>query len=170
MPPKPQKLKGTAAAKPPAAAKKKAGAKAPFAKPRKAPSPKRKPEGMSEEAWVIDQNLRAGATADRQKRRLAQKERERLAGAASTAAAIQSQSQGSEAGNPEWARPRGSPSTPGYYGGDTMTPLSRFSPDWTAVEHGGFNPNNIFDDRSVDLNRDPSPSPSTMPMRRGPLL
>ncbi|KAK1679136.1 hypothetical protein QYE76_039984 [Lolium multiflorum] len=146
----PKKMAKKAAKKPPGNGTK--GAKASFAKLRKAPAPKKKPEGWTDDQWQQDCLRRKMATAERKGRRTAEQEKKALAAR---------QHQNIIAGciaatnTSPW-----STSLPVYVPGD-------------ALLHGGFNPNNLFYSPAYEQapQREPGPGPDGAPStgRRGPL-
>nr|XP_051203983.1 uncharacterized protein LOC127317464 [Lolium perenne] len=165
-----------AAKKPPGNATK--GAKAPFAKPRKAPAAKKKPEGMTEDQWQQDCLRRKLSTAERKGRRAVELEKKAqaarqhqhvMAGCiAATNASPWSTSM------PVYVPGVISPSQAAFYNdGPSATPgcvTPNLSPHYQdALPHGGFNPNNLYSPAYEQ--REPGPGPDGDPFtgRRGPL-
>ena len=172
----PKKMAKKAAKKPPGNAT--IGAKAPFAKPRKAPAAKKKPEGMTEDQWQQDCLRRKLSTAERKGRRAVELEKKAqaarqhqhvMAGCiAATNASPWSTSM------PVYVPGVISPSQAAFYNdGPSATPgcvTPNLSPHYQdALPHGGFNPNNLYSPAYEQ--REPGPGPDGDPFtgRRGPL-
>ncbi|KAK1662212.1 hypothetical protein QYE76_050371 [Lolium multiflorum] len=129
------------------------GAKAPFAKPRKASALKKKPEGWTDDQWHQDCLRRNLSTAEWKGRRAAQLEKKALAARAHQHAlagciAATNASPWRTMLSPYISGVL-SPSTSGFYNDCSsatpgcMTP--NLSPRYEdALPHGGFNPNAMF--------------------------
>jgi hypothetical protein len=165
-----------AAKKPPGNGTK--GATAPFARPRKAPALKKKPEGWTDDQWQQDFLCRKLSTAERKGRRAVELEKKAPAARqhqhilAGCIAATNASPYSTNV--PVYVPGVFSPSSSVFYNdGPSGTPgcvTPNLSPHYQdALPHGGFNPNNLYSPAYEQ--REPGPGADGGPFtgRRGPL-